>query len=291
MRKKLIPIVFLLIAITSIYVVFRSMNHNELRVSFLDVGQGDAIFIQSPSGIQVLVDGGKDRSVVEELHKVMPLFDKKIDMVVATHPDADHIGGLIDVLKIFDVEVFLESGGQNENSAQDTLESKLKEKNIKRKITSRGEEYDLGKGVYITTLYPYYDVSNTESNTGSLIMQLSYGEHIFLLTGDAPVESELNLIGSDNGRLQSTVLKFGHHGSDTSTSYSFLEKVRPTYGVVSAGKNNQYGHPHTDVLDRASRFNVDVLQTSELGTITFSTNGKEIKVLNLPEDFQVRKLE
>jgi beta-lactamase superfamily II metal-dependent hydrolase len=84
----------------------------------------------------------------------------------------DHIGGLVDVLKIFDVGVFLESGGQSENNAQDTLESKLKEKNIKRKITSRGEEYNLGKGVYLTTLYPYYDVSNTESNTGSLIMQL-----------------------------------------------------------------------------------------------------------------------
>lgn len=291
MRKKIVLIFFLLIATTSVYIVFRSVTHAELQISFLDVGQGDAIFIQSPSGIQVLIDGGKDRSVVEELHKVMPLFDKTIDMVVATHPDIDHIGGLVDVLKIFDIEIFLESGGQSDNNVQDILEAKLKEKNIKRKITSRGEEYDLGKGVYLTTLYPYYDVSNTEPNTGSLVMQLSFGEHTFLLTGDAPVESELNLMGSDNSRLQSTVLKFGHHGSDTSTSYSFLEKVRPVYGVVSAGKNNPYGHPHIDVLERASKFNVRILQTSELGTITFSTDGKEIKVLNLPEDFQARKLE
>ncbi len=291
MKKAFIPVIFFSIAVSSVYIVFRSGIDNELQVSFLDVGQGDAIFIQSPSGIQVLIDGGKDRSVVEELHKVMPLFDKTIDMVVATHPDMDHIGGLVDVLKIFDVGVFLESGGQSENNAQDTLEKQLAEKNIERKITNRGEEYNLGKGVYLTTLYPYDDVSNIESNAGSVIMRLSYGEYTFLLTGDAPVESELILVGSDTVKLQSTVLKFGHHGSDSSTSFSFLEKVRPQYGVVSAGKNNQYGHPHTDVLDRASRFNVDVLQTSELGTITFSTNGKEIRVLNLPEDFQVRKLE
>ena len=288
MKKIYTPILFLCVAIISMYLVIYSGVSNELKVSFLDVGQGDAIFIQSPSGIQVLIDGGKDGSVIEELHKVMPLFDKTIDMVVATHPDSDHIGGLVDVLKIFNVGVMLESGGLSENSVQETLEKQVNEKKIERKLSNRGEEYNLGAGVYLTVLYPYDDVSKIEPNAGSIIMQLHYGAHTFLLTGDAPIDSELVLVGTDSLKLKSTVLKFGHHGSDTSTSIAFLEKVRPDYGIVSAGKNNQYGHPHAELLERALRFDIDILKTSEFGTITFSTNGKEIKVLNLPEDFQVK---
>ena len=125
MKKIFVPVLFLCVAVTSVYLVFKSSTSNELTVSFLDVGQGDAIFIQSPSGIQVLIDGGKDQSVIEELHKIIPLFDKTIDIVVATHPDMDHIGGLYDVLKIFNVRVLLESGGKSQNSIQYILEKKI----------------------------------------------------------------------------------------------------------------------------------------------------------------------
>ncbi len=291
MKKIFVPIACIVFAISSVYVVREASVPEKLQISFLDVGQGDAIFIQSPSGIQVLIDGGKDASVLEELHKVMPFFDRSIDVVVATHPDADHIGGLIDVVKKFRVGVFLESGAQNENGVQDALERTLVQKNIQRKITKRGDVYNLGAGVLLSVLYPHKDVSKEESNAGSLIVKLSYGEDSFLLTGDAPVSSELILVGTDDTRLQSSVLKFGHHGSDTSTSIPFLENVRPMYGIVSAGKNNQYGHPHTDVLERAERFNIKILSTAELGTITFSTNGKGIKVLGLSEDFQVKRPE
>lgn len=291
MKKIFLPLCFLAIAGASSYFVFAAGISDELRVSFLDVGQGDAIFIQSPSGVQVLIDGGPDASVIEELHKVMPLFDRSINLVIATHPDLDHVSGLTDVVKRFDVGFFLESGGKNENGAQEMLEDLLAKNKVERKLARRGEEYNLGAGVILSVLYPYSDVSKQESNAGSIIIQLTYGGHSFLLTGDAPNESELALVGTDGDRLQSTVLKFGHHGSDTSTSLAFLEKVQPLYGVVSAGKNNRYGHPHKDVLERASRFNVNVLQTSEWGTITFSTNGKVIEVLGLPEDFQVKTFE
>ena len=291
MKKIFVPILFIALAVSSVYVVREASVPNDLRVSFLDVGQGDAIFIQSPSGVQVLIDGGKDASILEELHKVMPLFDRSIDVIVATHPDADHISGLIDVVKKFHVGAFLESGAQNENGVQDALERILAQKSIQRKIAKRGEVYNLGSGILLTVLYPYKDVSKEESNAGSLIMRLSYGEDSFLLTGDAPVSSELVLVGTDSTHLQSSVLKFGHHGSDTSTSVSFLQNVRPLYGIVSAGKNNSYHHPHEDVLERAKRFNIQVLSTIELGTITFSTNGKGIKALNLPEDFQGEKSE
>lgn len=291
MRKTFLPILFLGIASVSSYFVFASRTPDELQVSFLDVGQGDAIFIQSPSGIQVLIDGGPNASVVEQLHKVMPLFDRSIDLIMATHPDADHISGLTDVVKRFDVGAFLESGGKNENGVQERLEDLLIQKKVPKKLARRGQEYDLGGGAVLLILYPYTDVSKEESNAGSIVAQLVYGENSFLLTGDAPTTSEFALVGTDGDRLRSTVLKFGHHGSDTSTSLPFLEKVRPMYGVVSAGKNNRYGHPDQDVLDRASRFETTILQTLKSGTITFSTNGKVIKVLNLPEDFQVKKTE
>lgn len=291
MKKIFVPILFAALALGSVYIVHEASIPNELQVSFLDVGQGDAIFIQSPSGVQVLIDGGRDASVLEELHKVMPLFDRSINVVIATHPDADHISGLIDVVKKFRVGSFLESGAQNENGVQDVLERILTQNGIQRKIAKRGEVYNLGGGVLLDVLYPYHDVSKEESNAGSLIMRLSYGEDSFLLTGDAPITSELVLAGTDGTRLTSSVLKFGHHGSDTSTSIPFLQNVRPLYGVVSAGKNNQYGHPHKDVLERAKRFNVKILSTAELGTITFSTNGKGTEVLGLSEDFQVERPE
>lgn len=291
MKKIFVPILSITLAISSVYIAFESSVPQELRVSFLDVGQGDAIFIQSPSGVQVLIDGGRDAKVLERLHKVMPLFDRSIDVVIASHPDSDHISGLIDVVKKFNVGAFLESGVQSKNGVQDVLKSALSKKGIKIKIATRGEVYNLGAGVLLTVLYPYKDVQNEESNAGSLIMQLTYEGDSFLFTGDAPVASELILVGTDGEQLHSSVLKFGHHGSDTSTSVPFLKDVQPLYGIVSAGKNNQYHHPNEDVLKRAEKFNIKILSTIELGTITFATNGKGIRVLGLSEDFQIKKPE
>lgn len=281
----------ILVTSTSMYVVYESRIPSTLYVSFLDVGQGDAIFIQSPSGIQILIDGGPDKSVLEEIHKVMPLFDRSIDIVIATHPDSDHIGGLIDVLDRFFVGAFFESGGQSENGVQDILNKKIADKKIPTHVVRRGEVYDLGAGVLLSILYPDKDVSKIESNTGSIIAHLTYGEHSFLLTGDAPMESEIMLVGVDHEALDSTVLKLGHHGSDTSSGTVFLSKVKPEYAIVSAGKDNAYNHPHPLVIERVEKFKTTILQTKDLGTITFSTDGKMIEVLGLPDDFQEVKPE
>lgn len=291
MKRLYLSLGVILVTIISVIGVYRSQIPNTLRVSFLDVGQGDAIFIQSPSGVQALIDGGPDNRVLEEIHKIMPLFDRSIDVVVATHPDSDHISGLIDVFDRFFVGAFLESGAQNENGVQDILNKKIAEKKIKTRTVRRGEVYDLGAGAALSILYPYDDVSKSESNSGSIIARLTYGDHTFLLTGDAPMESELALVGGDQDALQSTVLKLGHHGSDTSSSATFLSKVRPEYVIVSAGKDNKYNHPSQEVIARVKKFESKILQTKDLGTITFSTNGRVIEVLDLPEDFQEGKLE
>lgn len=291
MKKIYLPVIMIIITMTTLYVTYQAHSPSTLIVSFLDVGQGDAIFIQSPSGVQMLVDGGPDNSVLEEIHSVMPLFDRSIDIIVATHPDSDHISGIIEVIDRFSVGVFLESGAQNENGVQDILNKKIRDKKIPARIVRRGEVYDLGSGVTFSILYPNKDVSKAESNSGSIIARLSYGEHSFLLTGDAPVESELLVVGADEDSLRSTVLKLGHHGSDTSTSATFMSRVKPEYSIVSAGKNNKYNHPHPNVVERVEKFGSVILKTEDRGTITFSTNGKVIEVLDLPEDFQVKKFE
>lgn len=291
MKKIYLPVIIIIITVATLYVSYQARTPRTLLVSFLDVGQGDAIFIQSPSGVQMLIDGGPDNSVLEEIHQVMPLFDKSIDIVVATHPDSDHISGLIEVVERFSVGAFFESGAQNENGVQSILAKKIMDKKIPTHVVRRGEVYDLGGGVLFSILYPNKDVSKVESNSGSIIARLSYGEYSFLLTGDAPVDSELLLVGADEGKLRSTVLKLGHHGSDTSTSVTFLSAVRPIYTIVSAGKNNKYNHPHPNVVERIEKFGSILLKTEDRGTITFSTNGKVIEVVDLPEDFQVKKFE
>jgi competence protein ComEC len=169
---------------------------------------------------------------------------------------------------------------------QDILNKKVTSKKIPKRVVRRGEVYDLGAGVLFTILYPNIDVSKIESNAGSIVARLTYGDHSFLLTGDAPTDSELLLVGADQDMLRSTVLKLGHHGSDTSTHVTFLSHVKPQYAVVSAGENNSYNHPHPDVVDRIKKFGSILLKTADWGTITFSTNGRVIEVLGLPEDSQ-----
>lgn len=280
MKKFLVPVLFVGTVIFSLVFTAENLSEKKLAVSFLDVGQGDAIFIQTPNGAQILIDGGPSHKVVEELDGRMPFFDTSIDIVIATHPDLDHIGGLVDVLKKFDVSLFLESGNESGSPAQSMLRDLLEEKGIKNEIVRRGDVYDFNDGAQLRILFPYKDVSGIDPNDASIVAKLVYGEHSFILTGDAPISTELALVGSDKDELKTTVLKLGHHGSDTSTSDSFLKIAKPTFGVISAGKNNHYGHPHKSVLERAKKYSLQLFETSKQGTIIFSTNGKEIKVLS-----------
>ena len=188
-----------------------------LQVHFLDVGQGDAIFIETPSGAQVLVDGGRGSSVLGELTKVMGFFDRDIDMVIGTHPDLDHIGGLIDVLKRYKVSQILTTENKGESSAA-TLYEQLKEKEGAEIVFARrGQEIALDASTTLRVLFPETDPSVMESNMSSIVFQLQYGTSTFLLTGDSPKSIEEYLVLVEGESLKSDVLKVGHHGSRTST--------------------------------------------------------------------------
>lgn len=247
-----------------------------LTVSFLDIGQGDAIFIQSPTGIQVLVDAGPDTAVLRALGKEMSWYDRSIDMLIETHPDKDHIGGFPAVLDRYKVKYFVDPGARNENGVQDFLDAKMNEKNITKILGRRGEVFDLGDGVTLSVLYPDRDVSKLASNDGSMVMRLTYGKNSFILTGDAPKEVEEKILSQDSKTIPAEVLKLGHHGSESSTGPLFLQAVHPTYAVVSAGKNNRYGHPHQSVLDLVKKFGSSIVSTQKSGTIRFHSDGVSV---------------
>lgn len=252
-----------------------------LTVSFLDIGQGDAIYIRTPTGNDILIDSGPDDSVIQKLHEVMPSFDRDIDLVVATHPDKDHIAGLAAVFEQYQVNHFLESEVSSGTSFDLSLtEHVTHEPNITTFLARRGERMILDKqhGVYLDILFPDQDTTSfkEDPNDASIVSRLVYKNVSFMLTGDSPVSVEQFLARNDKQILQSTVLKLGHHGSQTSTSDEFLDAVQPEYAIVSAGKNNSYRHPHQSVIDRVNARQIKILSTIGLGTITFETDGIDI---------------
>lgn len=264
------------VSIVSIYTAQKFIPASYLTVHFLDVGQGDAIFIETPDKIQVLIDGGPDGSVLRELGAVMSPFDKIIDLVIATHNDKDHIGGLIDVLARYQVSAIMQTNNEQDTTAAEQFAQGVIDENAVQIKPTVGQRYILGASTTVTIFSPVGDVANHESNTSSLVVKLEYGDTSFLLTGDAPKGIEDYLAAAYGEELQSDVLKLGHHGSRTSTSVTFLASVLPSYAVVSAGKGNSYGHPHAEVVENVEAIKSRLLSTAELGIVTFYSDGTSV---------------
>ncbi len=249
-----------------------------LTVRFLDVGQGDSVHIVTPDGYELLIDGGPSASVLRELSKGRLFFDKKIDVVIATHPDTDHVGGLVDVLKRFDVDWLLETESKSDSSAAVAYSDVVSIENARKILAQSGQVLQLGASTTVQILSPYGDTTQWKSNSASIVVRVVYGETEFMLTGDAPSEIEDYLVGLYGSSLQSDVLKLGHHGSKTSTSELFLDNVQPLFAVVSAGANNRYRHPNVDVIKKVMDREIQVVSTIESGTITFKSDGVNVWV-------------
>lgn len=248
-----------------------------LQVSFLNIGQGDAIFIRTPDNFEMLVDGGRDATVLRELSKQMSFFNRDLDLVVATHPDADHIGGLVEVLKRYEVKNVLLTETINDTPAYKMFEEELNSEGASAIYADVGQRFMVGASTTITIYSPRGDETNWETNSASIIMKVTYDETDILLTGDAPVGIEDYLVGAYGADLEAEILKLGHHGSKTSTSELFLDTVQPEYAVVSAGVDNRYGHPHQDVMQRVFARSIPTFHTGVDGTVTFVSDGVEIK--------------
>ena len=238
--------------------------------AMLDVGQGDALFVESPTGTQVLIDGGGERKILSQLSRIMSPFDRSIDALIITNPDQDHIGGFLDVLKVYKVGRVFEPGTINDSRVYRNLKNVINKNKIPNILAKKGMILDLGAGVKIEILFPDRDVSLFSTNDGSVVARLSYGENSMMLMGDSTVKTEKIILQNyKKENLESDILKVGHHGSRTSTSDKFLEAVSPKYAFVSNSKNNKYGHPHKEILDILGSFGVDILRTDQLGTIIF----------------------
>ena len=247
-----------------------------LTVAFLDVGQGDAIFIESPTGKQIILDGGPDGSVLSRIGTLMPFYDRSIDMLIVSNPDKDHFAGFIDVLKNYQVENIIEPGTIPNTEIYKIFKEFVKKEGAKETLARRGMVIDLGGGAYLQILFPDRDVSGLSTNDGSIIAKLAYGNTSFLLEGDAPQNIEKYLVSLDGKNLDVDVLKLGHHGSKTSSGDALLSVASPEYAIISAGLHNKYGHPHKEVLDRLAKYNIPALGTYEDGTIIFESDGERL---------------
>ncbi|MGG4393852.1 ComEC/Rec2 family competence protein [Paenibacillus thiaminolyticus] len=245
-----------------------------LQVFYLDVGQGDSTLIKTPKGQHILIDGGdnhKGQDVVEYLES---LGITQLDVVIATHPDADHIGGLDTVIDAIPVKsVYAPKVSHTTNTYRDFLMA-VKNRGLKIKTAKAGLDIPL-EGVTAEFVAPVAEYGK-DLNAWSAVLRLTYGNTSFLFTGDAEARSEADMSKLPEP-LHADVLKVGHHGSDTSTSQEFLDAVQPTYAVISAGVDNKYGHPKKVIMNRLKKAGVEIYRTDKQGTITAISDGTNIK--------------
>jgi len=251
-----------------------------LEVDFLDVGQGDSILIKTPFEQNILIDGGPDNSVINQLGKNLPFYDKTIDLMVLTHPDADHVTGLPEVLNRYKVKKVLYTGLVHTTPAFLEWLRLIKEKNIPMQVAVAGQKINLGQNLDLEILWPdksYEGQRVEENNMTSIVAKLVYGQTTFLFTGDAPVEVEDVMIGETSTfRLRSDVLKVAHHGSKNSSSKDFLQAVRPKYAIIPVGKDNKFGHPSLRVLDSLKDLSINILRTDLGGAIKCTSDKIEV---------------
>lgn len=276
-KCKIYFLAFLILISIGVWgLIFSSQNTGLLTVAFLDVGQGDAVFIETPDGKQILIDGGPDKKILKELSKVMPFFDRTIDMIIVSNPDSDHIAGLLDVLGHYDVKKILEPGTFSKTKTYREFEQMIQKEGAEKLTAKEAMQVNLGKGVNILILFPDKNVASWKTNDGSIIAKLIYKNTSFLFTGDTPEKIEGYLLNKNFKNLDSDVLKVAHHGSKYSTSENFLKAVTPGLAVISVGLNNKYGHPNKEIIDRLEKNNIKIKLTSRDGAIILKSDGQKI---------------
>ncbi len=203
----------------------------------------------------------------------MPFWDRKIDVVIATHPDADHIAGLVDVLKNYTVDEVIESGAESQSQVFKAMEKIIEDKKMEKQIARRGMKIRLSADTELKILGPdEKDAKNLQdTNSASIVARLTYGKNSFLFTGDLPTETEMQML-KNNLFLATNILKVAHHGSKFATSTEFLDKIDSKEAVISVGKNNRYGHPAMELLNRLKEKNIKILRTDEMGDVIYECN-------------------
>jgi len=265
--------------------MFSRRDARELRVTFLDVGQGDSCVIESLSGKVIVIDAGNiiDEGSDDQGRRVVAPYLRSrginaIDILILTHPDTDHIGGAASLIHEFPVGLLLENGqfGKTESALIAPIFREAKRRNAAIRIARRGQKIILDDGAILTVLAPTDAMMTSKENEASIVLRLDYGRHSFLFTGDAGEPEETELLTARQN-LACDVLKVGHHGSRFSTIPAFANAVKPRHAVFSCGKRNNYGHPNPDVMNRLKSMNATIYRTDTQGAITFHSDGVTLR--------------
>ncbi len=254
-----------------------------LVVTFFDVGQGDAVFIETPQGHQILIDGGPDAKVAEKVGRRMPFWDKTLDLVILTHPDKDHLDGLIDILESWEVEHVLWTGVETDTRLFEQWTEMLEQEQkggarVFLVDAPQRARWTKDQSAFMDILYPLENLKKQrprKTNDTSIVARLVFGSDSFLFSGDITKKVEALLVEQEID-IQSEVLKAPHHGSKTSSSESFLEAVKPKLTIIQVGRENRYGHPAEEVIERLRAFRTVILRTDQQGDIVIHSDGDTI---------------
>ena len=249
-----------------------NLNGDNIVVHFLDVGQGDSEFIELPGGKCMLIDAGTPEYSQTVIESINSYGYSSIDYLVATHPHADHIGGMSDVVERFDIgEIYMPKVFASTKAFENLLNA-ISDKDLKISTAKAGVEVYSDSFLKMEFLAPVGN-SYDDLNNSSAVLKISCGSNSFLFTGDAEELSEKEMLKNNYTSLDADVLKVGHHGSDSSSTYDFLNAVSPKYAAISCGVDNSYGHPHKETLESLDKAGVETYRTDKQGTITITCDG------------------
>lgn len=274
-------LLYICVSLVLIAAVRGVQSEETLTIWMFDVGQGDALFIEFPTGEQWVIDGGRDDAVLAKLGSVMWPWDRTLDAIVVTHPDADHITGLTAILERYKVNTIYETGARAHTRTDASLVHAMSQENAHRPAVHAHQEWFIGD-VQVQVIWPeaMEDGSYPDNrNEASIVLLLTYQDHEILLTGDIEAQTE-HAIADTIGDID--VLKVGHHGSISSTSWELLEHTSPEVALISSGENNRYGHPHPIVIDRLNTIGAQVFRTDTQGDIRLTSDGQTLEAAPRP---------
>ena len=282
-KNQVIFFTIFLLLLANIYIwQFVFSLDNTLKITFFDIGQGDSIFIETAQGHQILIDAGPGNRLINKIDKVMPVWDRTVDLIVATHPDYDHLSGFVGFLDRYQADNVIWNGQETTSKTfidwRAAVAKQVSEQNSREFIGEKGLVIKAGRAKFLV-LWPRESQANQpsgESNDGSIVLLLNYGANKFLFTGDITAKSEKQLLSQEPPAIKADVLKIAHHGSKYSSSAEFLAAVAPQIAVISCGENNNYGHPNSEVLNNLQEFAINIRRTDQEGDIKIVSDGKNL---------------